>query len=183
MGLGITAALNRAGAAVGEEIRSSPGTSSRGFATAPKHSPRTRLRKDPNLAATIPFVLEDPELRDRCRDLILARRHYDRVVREATTVLDNRLKKLTGISHMNPADLVGKVLAPDPTRAVITISTEKDLQEGFFSICKGVMQAFRNRAHHNLSNSFTQADALRFCGFIDTILAVVGKGQVHLERV
>ena len=84
---------------------------------------------------------------------------------------------------MNPGDLVGKVLAPDPARAVITISTEKALQEGFFSICKGGMQAFRNRAHHNLSNAFTQADALRFCGFVDTILTVVGKGQIHLERI
>jgi hypothetical protein len=84
---------------------------------------------------------------------------------------------------MNPSDLVGKVLSKDPTKAVIRISAEKDVQEGFFLICKGVMQAFRNRAHHNLSDAFTQADVVRFCGFVDTILAVIGKGQIHLERI
>jgi hypothetical protein len=105
------------------------------------------------------------------------------VVREATTVFDSRLKSVSGISHMNPSALVGKALAPDPTKAVVVVSTEKDEQEGLFYICKGVMQAFRNKAHHTLSNAFTQADALKFCGFIDTLLAVVGKGQVHPERI
>ena len=150
----------------------------------PARRPRSvRGRRDPNLGATIDFILQDAELRGRCRDLLLARRHYDRVVREATTVLDDRLKKVSGISGMNPAALVGKALAPDPSKAVIVISGERDEQEGFFSVCKGVMQAFRNKAHHTLSSAFTQSEALKFCGFIDTILAVVGKGAVHPERI
>jgi|SRR5579859_593145 len=183
LGLGIASALNRSDPRVQDEVRSSPrllpvAANARGIRQF-----RSPQQRNPNLGTAIDFLLEDSELRDRCRDLLLARRHYDRVVREATTVLDNRLKKVSGISNMNPGALVGKALAPDPNKAVIIVSAERDEQEGFFSICKGVMQVFRNRAHHTLSNAFTQADALKFCGFIDTILAVIGKGEIHSERI
>jgi uncharacterized protein (TIGR02391 family) len=184
MGLGIASALNRSDASVRDEVRSSPIVLP--AVTSPKGMRLVRSahrKKDAHLGEAIDFLLEDSELRDRSRDLLLAKRHYDRVVREATTVLDNRLKKVSGISNMNPSALVGKALNPDPNKAVIVVSAEKDEQEGFFSICKGVMQAFRNRAHHTLSNAFTQADALKFCGFIDTILAVIDKGEIHPERI
>jgi len=184
LGLGIATALNHADSGVRDEVRSSPP----GTPTAASHGSRWHVRshqqkKEPNLGSAINFLLEDSELRGRCKDLLLARRHYDRVVREATTVLDSRLKSVSGISNMNPGALVGKALAPDPAKAVIIVSIEKDEQEGFFYICRGVMQAFRNKAHHTLSNAFSQADALKFCGFIDTILAVLDKGQVHPERI
>jgi uncharacterized protein (TIGR02391 family) len=184
LGIGITSVLNRTDPSVREEVRSSP-TALSAVTKRPGKQPAHSLRpkRDPNLGAAIDFLVQDSELRGRCRDLLLAKRHYDRVVREATTVLDNRLKKVSGISNMNPSALVGKVLAPDPTKAVIIVSADKGEQEGFFYICKGVMEAFRNKAHHNLTNSFTQADALRFCGFIDTILAVIDKGEVHPERI
>ena len=183
LGLSITSALNRADSSVRDEIRSRQTVAiSEANHTVRRDMRSVRLKKEPNLGATITFLLQDAELRDRCRDLLLAKRHYDRVVREATTVLDNRLKNVSGITNMNPSALVGKTLAPDPTKAVIVVSAEKDEQEGFFYVCKGVMQMFRNKAHHTLSNVFTQADALKFCGFIDTILAVIAKGEVHLER-
>jgi uncharacterized protein (TIGR02391 family) len=184
LGLGIAYALNRAGSAVQEEVRSAPAAA----LPSTNHTSTRQLRaikrgKEPNPAAAIDFVLQDPQLRDRCRDILLAKKHYDRVVREATTVLDDRIKKISGITGMNPGPLVAKALAPDPSRAVIVVSSEKDEQEGFFFVCKGVMQAFRNKAHHTLSSAFTQAEALKFCGFIDTILAVITKGAVHPDRI
>ena len=185
LGIGITHALNRAGSSVRDEIRTgaTAATIVSGHASQHKGSSPQR-RKNPKLsAATINFLLEDTELKDRCRDLLLAKKHYDRVLREATTVLDDRLKKVSGISNMNPSPLVGKVLSPDPSRAVVVVSAEKDEQEGFFYICRGVMQTFRNKTHHNLTNAFTQADALKFCGFIDTILALIANGKVYLDRV
>jgi uncharacterized protein (TIGR02391 family) len=140
-------------------------------------------RARPNIAATVDFILEDLELRGRCRDILLAKKHYDRVVREATTVLDDRLKTLSGISLMNPGDLVGKALNPDPNKAVFVVSNKKEEQQGFFNICSGVMLAFRNKAHHSLSDAFTQADVLKFCGIVDAILAVIGKAEKHPERI
>lgn len=185
LGLGITYALNRSEPNVRDEVRStkSPLPAFTNGRTAQRSGAPKRSKKGADLGSAIDFLLTDVDLHDRCRDLILARRHHDRVVREATTVLDDRLKSVSGISHMNPSALVGKALAPDPSKAVIIISKDKDEQEGFFYTCKGVMQTFRNRAHHTLSNSFTQADALKFCGFIDTILALISNGEVHQERI
>lgn len=185
MGIGITTALNRASSDVRDEVRQGGTAPARPLhLKSDRGAHRDRQKRAVILgAAEINFVLADAELKDRCRDLLLAKKHYDRVLREATTVLDDRLKKVSGIHKMNPSPLVGKALNPDPAKAVVVVSADKDQQEGFFFICKGVMQAFRNNAHHTLSSAFTQADALKFCGFIDTILAVLTKAQVHPERI
>jgi uncharacterized protein (TIGR02391 family) len=184
MGIGVTTALNRASPDVRAEVGRGQAAPIVRAIRIDGNGKASRQKKAKVLGASeINFVLGDAELRDRCKDLLLAPRHYDRVVREATTVFDDRLKKVSGIPNMNPSALVGKALNPDPTKAVVVVNTDKDQQEGFFSICKGVMQAFRNNAHHKLSSSFTQADALKFCGFIDTILALLSKAQVHPERI
>ena len=183
LGIGITSVLDRAGPSVRDEVRLIPNGRSVSpivTRTAPNNS---RHKKGLNLGLAVDFLLRDSELHDRCRDLLTARKHYDRALREATTVLDDRLKKLSGISNMNPADLVGKVLNPDPAKAVIVLSAENREQEGFFLICKGLMQTARNTSHHKLTDAFTQADALSFCGFVDTLLAVLGQGQIYGEPV
>ncbi len=96
------------------------------------------------------------------------------MVREATTILDHRLKKLGRITgYMNPADVVGKVL--NPQKAIIKVSTESAEQEGMFNICKGLVLAFRGPTHHTLSDALTRPDALKFCGFIDHLLAILDK--------
>jgi uncharacterized protein (TIGR02391 family) len=185
MGIGIAVPLGSADLSVREEVQRAS------VASVPSHIPtaKTRIklsatrRTRPNVASAVDFILEDLDLRGRCRDLLLAKKHYDRVVREATTVLDDRLKTLSGISNMNPADLVGKALSPDPSKAVIVVSNKKDEQQGFHNICSGVMLAFRNKAHHSLSDAFTQADVVKFCGFVDAILAVIGKAEKHPERI
>ena len=181
--LSITSALHRADASVRDEVRSvaSVPVATVSLASDGARNP-ARQKARLSLGRAIDFLLRDEELRSRTRDLLLASRHYDRALREASTVLDDRLKKLSGIAHMNPGDLVGKVLNSDLTRAVIVVSSDKQEQEGFFLICKGLMQTFRNAAHHKLSSAFSQADALNFCGFVDTMLAVIGKGEVHPER-
>jgi uncharacterized protein (TIGR02391 family) len=185
MGVGVTTALNRAGAEVRDEVRHGQAVPVHAIKLVSNGTVRPTHQKKAKVlgAAEINFVLSDDELRDRCKDLLLAKKHYDRVVREATTVFDDRLKNVSGIHNLNPVPLVGKALNPDPAKAVVVVSTDKDQQEGFFSICKGVMQAFRNNAHHRLSSAFTQADALKVCGFIDTILSVLMKGHVHPERI
>lgn len=185
LSIGITHALNRALPEVREEVRSAhsaPAARQEHGIIASK-VPAKKKQQQTITGATIDILLRDKQLRERCRDLLLANKHFDRAFREATTVLDDRLKKKSGIKNLNPQNLVGKVLNPDPKKAVIEVSAEKDEQEGLHGICKGVMLAFRNKSHHELSEKFTREDALKFCGFIDAILAVVDQGTLHPERL
>jgi len=140
-------------------------------------------KQNPITRATIDTMLRDRQLRERCKDLLLANKHFDRAFREATTVLDDRLKKKPGVKNLNPVNLVSKVLNPDPQKAIIEVSDENDEQERFHGICKGVMLAFRNKSHHELSDKFTREDALKFCGFVDAILTLVEQANLHLDRV
>jgi uncharacterized protein (TIGR02391 family) len=186
MGIGTANALRRSPADVREDVRSA--ALSRAQAAAFRRGDGTRSpihnrKPEPITAATIDTLLHDPQLRGRCKDLLQAGRHFDRVFREATTVLDDRLKKKTGITDMTPENLVGKALSPDPSKAVLEVSSAKSEQEGFHGICKGIMLTFRNKTHHSLSDKFTLADALKFCGFIDTVLGVIEQATVHTNRV
>jgi len=185
-GIGVTHALNNLPSEVREEVRSANknGATPAGGRTIAASQARPRAKKPQAItAATINSLLQDETLRERCKDLIRATKHFDRVFREATTVLDDRLKKKSGIRNMNPVNLVGKVLNPDPKKAIIEISPDADEQQGFHAICQGVMLVFRNKAHHSLSDKFTREDALKFCGFIDTILGTIEQADIHLDRV
>lgn len=185
LGIGIANALNRLPTEIREEVRNTGSTA--GIVPARTRSDngggRTKRRVEPITAATIDTLLQDAQLRARCRDLLRAKKHFDRVIREATTVLDDRLKTKTGISNMNPENLVGKALNSDLSKAILQVSSDKAEQEGVFSICKGIMLAFRNKAHHSLSDKFTREDALKFCGFVDTVLGVIEQATVRPDRV
>lgn len=129
-------------------------------------------------------MIQDDELRDRCADLIKRPRNHDRVFREATTILEHRVKSLSGITQkMNPQALMGKAVAPDPMRAILVVSSDPSEQEGFYKICAGIEAAFRNRTHHEVSNKLTRNDAIKFCGFIDSLLLVLVNAEVHQERI
>jgi len=139
---------------------------------APKSRPSDPVRD------AVDQLLSDATLKRRCGDLLKGRGPYDRAVREATTVLDDRLKKLGQIKgYMKPVDVVGKVLNSDPQKAILKVSDERAEQDGMFSVCKGLTLAFRGPAHHTLSDDFTRADALKFCGFVDALLAILGKAS------
>jgi len=97
---------------------------------------KERLRTNKtNVRLAIDHLIKDEDLRGRCRDLLLASRHFDRVFREATTVLDDRLKRISGINKMKRQDLVGKALralANDPELARLSgINSDRYIMYAF----------------------------------------------------
>src|ERR1700722_12550512 len=104
--IGTAHALRRAGAGVSAEMRTVSATV-RAMPASPRQPTRSSSRqKSRPLSAAVDFLIEDDELRGRCRNLILARSYHDRVLREATTVLEDRIKKLSGITNVTAAPLI-----------------------------------------------------------------------------
>ena len=122
----------------------------------------------------IEYLIEDKELSDRCKDILLARSHFDRPINQATLVLEDRIrKKSKPPTSMVGVKLVNYAFNEDLSKTVLQISGDADEQRGFTSIIRGVVPAFRNRTHHHVINSFTQKEALRVCAFIDVLLRIV----------
>lgn len=136
-----------------------------------------KLPQKSELSLAIEYLINDSELHDRCKDLLKARKNFDRVFREATTVVEDRIKKLSGLSKMSPLNLVGKALNPKPKKAILKVSNEAFEQEGFYSICKGLFLSFRDTTHHELSDKFQRKDAMKFCGFVDLILSRLDRAE------
>ncbi len=107
-------------------------------------------------------------------DLLAADTHHDRVIREACVILEDRVRKTLGAGK----DVLGVSLmeqAFSPKKGPLRLSEHEKEQVGAMQIYRGVMAFFRNAAGHNLVESYTQEDALRFVVFVDLLLGMVGK--------
>ena len=180
LGLGVAAALRRLEPHMQEQVRSaSPNqTASAPLRTVPVRSAAKRT-KSASASGDLPpdRLIADAALKSRCADLLKRPRHWDRVYREATTVLEDRIRSLAGLPKMNPDALVGRALHPD--RAVLVVSADPNEQLGFHNLCKGIVQVFRHPSHHTLDDEVRREDALKFCGFIDVLLGMLAKAEVR----
>ena len=183
LGISTAVALRKLPTHIQDQVQSAlpttfaPNIGERSFKNKSKASSNKRPL-DP-ISNAVDYLLSDRELKSRCTDLLRKRKHLDRAFREATTVLENRIKKLANIKDKNPEQLVNCALNPDPAKAVLVVSPKASEQTGFHSICKGIVLAFRHRAHHEIDDNTTREDALKFCAFIDVILGILAKAKVN----
>jgi len=133
-----------------------------------------RLRRRLQIAErSLPSLISDDELRRRCEDLLAADAHHDRVIREACVILEDRVRKAIGGSKgVVGTSLMEKAFGKN---GPLRLSDEDQEQIGAMQVYRGVMAFFRNDAGHNVVDSYTQEDALRFVVFVDLLLAMVGK--------
>ncbi|MCX6723688.1 MAG: hypothetical protein NT155_00760 [Candidatus Staskawiczbacteria bacterium] len=127
------------------------------------------------LKIVINNLIKDKELLSRCGDILMAHKHFDRPINQATQVLEDRVRdKSKPTSKLTGESLVGYAFNEDSAKTVLQVfSKDADDQRGFTQIMRGIVPAFRNKTHHHLVNSFTQEEALSVCGFIDVLLRVV----------
>jgi uncharacterized protein (TIGR02391 family) len=138
-----------------------------------KYSPRQRLK------AAIEYLIQDQELRERCQDMLMATKHFDRAINQGTLVLEDRIRnKAQPNEHLVGENLVNFAFKEDIANTVLKIASgERDDQRGYTQILRGVVPAFRNKTHHHIINDFSREDALRVCGFIDVLLRAVDSSQ------
>ena len=118
--------------------------------------------------------IQDEQLKSRCADLLSAPGNFDRVINQATQVLEDRIRKKSH-AHAGPVGvtLVNQVIKSEPGASVLVISRDKNEQEGYAHILRGMFGAYRNPTHHHLLDHITREEALKVCAFIDGLLKVV----------
>ena len=121
--------------------------------------------------------IKDAELRSRCGDLLTATNHFDRVVNQATQILEDRIKRKSG-SEKSGKSLIGDVIKPDLASSILILSNNGNEQEGYASILRGLMQTMRNSSHHSFSKTYTREDAFAVCGFVDQLLRIIDQATL-----
>lgn len=127
------------------------------------------------------LVINDVQLKERCLDLLNAPNHYDRVVREATTILEDRIRAKVGHERLaqlipNSGDqagenLVNRVFSPD--KPVLEYSSEKLRRIQFHRMLLGVVSFVRNQIHHSIDDSVEWSWAWSVVGLVDRLLTDV----------
>ena len=119
-------------------------------------------------------LIKDKELKTRCIDLLASKEHFDRPIREATTILEDRIRSISGDNLKEVGvNLVDKVLNPD--KGLRKIEGERNEQDGYYQIFRGIMMSFRNETHHRISDNLTREDAMKIVAFIDSLLSILDK--------
>lgn len=139
------------------------------------HTSRPSTTGKTQLKAAIEYLIEDNELRTRCTDILIAPKHFDRPINQATLVLEDRIRKKAAPSKkLVGENLVGYAYNEDLTKTVLEVpGADPDDQRGFTQMLRGIVPAFRNKTHHHIVTSLSRNEAMRVCGFIDVLLRVV----------
>ncbi|HEV7678624.1 MAG TPA: TIGR02391 family protein [Candidatus Dormibacteraeota bacterium] len=132
-----------------------------------------RLQRELNTVKSTPAdLIKDPELLRRCSDLLGAPGDYDRVMREASTILEDRIRVATGATASSAVPLMR--LAFDVDKGPLRVSTERSEQEAAAHLFAGTMGLFRNQSGHQLVH-VSYEDAVRYVVMVDLLLSLVAR--------
>lgn len=130
--------------------------------------------------------ISDHELTSICIPILASDGRADTVIREATTILENRIrnkpsheylsKLIPDSSRQSGQRLVDALFAPKSP--VVVVSTDERERAGVFAFLKGIFAYPRNSTHHQFSESLETSWAWSVVGMIDHMLGLIGKAMV-----
>lgn len=123
--------------------------------------------------------IKDEELKSRCSDILSAPDNFDRVINQATLVLEDRIRTKSKLTDLIGVNLVNKAINSDPEKSVLQTSDNPEEHEGIAHICRGIILSFRNPTHHKIIENYSREDALKFCAFIDSLLLIIDKSKLN----
>lgn len=119
-------------------------------------------------------LIRDDELQARCSDLLAAADHYDRAVREATVVLEARVRKFAAAtSETVGVDLMNRAFGRQGPLQLSPVAPE---QVGAMQMYAGLMAFYRNPVGHHLIAT-ERDDAIRVVVWIDHLLHLLTAWQ------
>lgn len=126
--------------------------------------------------------ISDPALHARCSDLLSAPGNFDRVINQATLILEDRIRQKAAASNqLSGVQLVNELVKAKVADSTLVISTDDDEQRGFADIFRGIMTAFRNPTHHRISDRLTRDEAFKVCLFVDELLRIVDQATLRTK--
>lgn len=128
---------------------------------------------------TIYNSINDEELKSRCADILSSNENFDRVINQATLVLEDRIRKKSQINDQVGIQLLSKAFSKDLDKSILLISENVEEQDGIIQILRGIILSFRNPTHHKIIEKYSRADALKFCAFIDVLLALIDRSKIN----
>jgi len=145
----------------------------------------TMLEDVGEFSSTTPvLMIKDDELRTRTLDLLSAPGHYDRVLREATTILEHRIRSKVPFEDLaklipNAADQTGDTLVNKLFNAQepFVVCGERQQQAGVFRILGGVLAYLRNPSHHSIDDDTAWSWAWSVVGLVDQLLDVIDSAE------
>ena len=126
----------------------------------------------PDGFTTLEFVetIKDSELRSRCGATVLQNVYADSLLREAVTVLEDRLRGLLSeTGRIDRRNVPALVLHPDSGSN--PVGKERAKQDDFFLMVKGLLGLYGTEVHHELLPEIDAGSVRRVIGMIDEILA------------
>lgn len=159
-----------------QELNNSPTVASD---TTAQESLATVARPKPVVIDSIEIL--DVDLRRRCLDLFTQFREeghddrYDTVVAEATRILEDRLRRITGttdgVTGMELASRAFNSINGRPPRVIASeIETE---QSAVHQLFRGVFGFIRNSVHHKLQPDLSPERVLQILGLIDYLISIL----------
>jgi uncharacterized protein (TIGR02391 family) len=121
-------------------------------------------------------TIKDDELRERCVDLLLRPGKADTAVAAACTLLEDRLRNVTGLPNDDiDVSLVDKALKKREGKLVVSdVDAEQD---GFHMLCRGVIGFFKNPTSHRVIEDYDLTRARQVVGLIDTLLQLLREAK------
>lgn len=124
--------------------------------------------------------IQDAELQRRCGDILLeSSGAFDRVINQATQILEDRIKRKSGLqdTQLIGLPLVSKAIHSKLETTILKFSDTPEIQEQYSALFKGIIGVYRNPTHHGLEYECSREDALKFCAYIDLLLTEVDKAE------
>lgn len=144
----------------------------------------------PSIETKRVIPINDDVLKNRCLDLLNSPGNFDRVINQATQVLETRIRsklpfeKLCEIipesKNQIGENLVHKLLGP-PNPAIV-VSEKKDECLAFYKMVVGVVAYLRNPSHHSLNDDTDWTLAWSVIGIVDSLLSEIEGSYVAGEE-
>jgi len=123
--------------------------------------------------------IRDQTLRNRCLDLLKARGDFDRVINQATQVLEARLRDSMSYEELcevipEAKEHIGEPLANkllSPNKPVIVVSDKAVERVAFHKMVVGIIAYLRNPSHHFLDDKTEWSLAWSVVGLVDSLLS------------